>query len=442
MNEIYARDTSKKVRAVFRAKGLSGEHLSSHVPYGYKKDPDNPKKWVVDEEAADIVRQIFQWCLGGLGPTHIAQKLREMKVETPSHHALKHGVKPMKPLPDIPWDWNAEAIGRILSLREYLGHTINFKTCKKSYKSKKIVWNDPSEHAVFENTHEAIVDQETFDRVQELRAAGKRRRASSGRVSLFSGMAYCADCKSKMYFTSGEQYNPQQDNYVCSGFRTKKQACENSHYIRNVVLEQSVLEHIQYVTRYAAEHERDFVELLQQGDADKSRKEHATAKRNLTKAQSRIAELDNIIRRLYEDNVSGKLTDERFIKLSQGYEQEQADLSAETETLAEKVAAQEQQTVDLSRFLTQVRKYTRVTELTPTILNELVERIEIHAPDRSSGKRIQQIDVYFNFVGMIDELEFAKSGKPNPRANAGSAESGKKEKADSPKGIYLLYQEA
>lgn len=223
---------------------------------------------------------------------------------------------------------------------------------------------------MFENTHEAIVDEETFERVQELRAKGKRRRASSGRVSLFSGMAYCADCKAKMYFSSGASRTPEQDNYACSGFRTKKQVCSHSHYIRRVVLESAVLEQIRRVTVFYAEHEQEFMELLKRDSADKSRKELAGAKRKLTQAEHRISELDTIIQRLYEDHVAGKLTDERFMKLSRGYEQEQRELAEQTEALARQLAQQEQKMLDLSLFLKRVRKYADVTELTPTMLNE------------------------------------------------------------------------
>ena len=274
-----------------------------------------------------------------------------------------------------------------------------------------------------------------------MREQGKRRYNKSGRVSLFSGMAYCADCKSKMAFNAGASLKPEQDFYVCSGFRTKKQSCHNSHYIRRIVLESAVLEHIQHVTSFAAEHEHEFVELLRQKGADKSKKELTAKKRKLTQTETRIAELDHIIQRLYEDKVNGVLTDERFVKLSQGYEQEQTDLTAETKTLAERIAAQEQQTLDLNRFLTQVRKHTRVSELTPTMLNELVERIEIHAPDKATGKRTQEVDVYFNFVGLIGKLDFAKAKPSQPEAQA-IAKSGDNGKAGSPKEIYLLHENA
>jgi hypothetical protein len=408
MNEWYARDTSKKIRAVFRAKGLSGESLCVHLPYGYRKDPDNPKRWAVDEEAAEVVRQIFRWCLAGLGTTHIANRLRENRIDTPAHHAQKLGGAQPTRLSDDPYDWGTYAVAAILSRREYLGHTINFKTHCKSYKSKKTVRNDPSDYAVFENTHEAVVDQATFDRVQQLRESGKRRHDSSGRLCIFSGLTYCADCGSRMYLSSGASIKPEQDCFICSGFRSKKVQCNSSHYIRRVVLEQMVLAKIQQVTTFAAQYEREFVELLRQSDAEKSRKELTAGKRKLMQSEKRIQELDNIISRLYEDKVNGVLTNDRFVKLSQGYEQEQADLARETETLAMQISVQEQQTLDVSRFLAQVRKHTHVTELTPTLLNELVERIEVHAPDKSSGKRKQQIDVVFNYVGAVGTLDLPK----------------------------------
>ena len=412
MNEWYARDTSKKVRAVFQAKGMAGEPMGSNAVYGLLKNPNDKKRRIIDEEAAPVIQQIFRDFLSGLGKTHIAAKLREAKIECPEYHAIRIGAIRAKQLPEDPYAWHPKSIAHILVRLEYLGHTANFKTHRKSYKHRKKLDNDPSEFVIFENTHEAIIDQETFDRVQQLLKTGKRRRASSGRLCIFSGLTYCADCGSRMYLSCGSCLKPEQDNFVCSGFRTKKRDCNSAHFIRRVVLERLVLEQIQTVTAYAAQYEHAFAEMLHKDSDIKNRKELVAQKRKLTQAENRIVELDNIVQRLYEDNVSGKLTDERFIKLSRGYEQEQADLSAETEALAQKIAAQEQQTVDLSRFLAQVRKYTCVEELTPILLNELVERIEVHAPDKSSGRRTQQVDVRFNFVGVIGKLDFLKSDKP------------------------------
>jgi uncharacterized protein YeeX (DUF496 family) len=253
-----------------------------------------------------------------------------------------------------------------------------------------------------------------------LRAAGKRRRTKSGRLRLLSGIAYCADCGSRMYLSSGSCLKPEQDNLVCSGFRTKKKVCDSSHYIRLVVLEQSVLACIQQVVAFATEYEREFAEILRQDSALKSRKELAERKRRLSQSERRIAELDSIVQRLYEDFVSNRLTEDRFIKLSQGYEKEQQDLQIQTAELSQQISEQEKQTLDLERFLKQVRKYTQVTELTPTLLNELVERIVIHEPCKADGKRIVDIDVYFNFVGLIEKLELPKPDSLETAAQAGA----------------------
>jgi hypothetical protein len=263
--------------------------------------------------------------------------------------------------------------------------------------------------------------------VQQIRTTGKKRRDKSGRLCVFSGLTYCADCGSKMILSSGARMKPEQDNFVCSGFRTKKQTCQSSHYIRRVVLEQMVLEQIQQVTAFATQHEREVTELLRRDGDLKSKKTLSASKRQLAQIQSRIVELDRIIQRLYEDNVSGKLTDERFVKLSRNYEQEQHDLQAQSKALTEQISAGEQQTQGIDRFLALVRKHTQVDELTATLLNELVERIEVHAPDRSSGKREQQVSIRYHYIGIVGKLELPNldpsnsplpNGERNPKAQA------------------------
>ena len=407
-NEWYARDTSKKVRSVARARGMAGEPLAANPPFGYLKDPKNKKKWVLDEAAAEVVRQIFAYCMDGLGPGHIATRLKEAKIETPTAHWHSLGLKTNKQPPLDPYDWEATTVMTILSRREYLGHTVNFKTHRKSYKSKKVLINDLSEQVVFENTHPAITEQEVFDRVQQIRS-NKRRHNSSGRVGLFSGLTYCADCGSKMYLSSGASKTPDQDNYVCSGFRSKKVQCDSSHYIRMMVLEKMVLEDIRRVTSFAAQNEAEFVAMLQAEGAVKGQKELAAAKRNLSKAQSRLMEIDTIIRKMYEDKVFEKLTDERFATLSQGYEREQKALQSQVESLMRQIADQERQSLNVSGFLNQVRKYTEAQDLTPTLLHELVQRVEVHATDKSSGERRQDITVHYNFVGVIGKLDISKA---------------------------------
>ena len=413
MNEWYARDTSKKIRAVFRAKGLAGEHLSAFPVYGYKKDPKNEKQWIVDEEAAKVVQQIFTWCMEGLGPMHIAKRLQSARIEIPAVHAHHSGQRICGDLPDDPYDWLQQTVVKILARREYLGHTINFKTRRKSYKNKKKLENDPSEYAIFENTHPAIIEEEVFEKVQQIRA-GKRRNNHSGRVSIFSGLIYCADCGSKMYLSSGACLKPEQDNYVCSGFRTKKRVCNSAHFIRRVVLEKVILKRIQDVTSLASKDKHKFLELLLQDSSDKCKKELALGRKQLTQSQNRVQELDQIIRRLYEDNVSGKLTDERFIKLSRDYEQEQKNLTTQVNALQTQLEKQETDRLNVDRFVRQIHKYTHVTELSAALLNELVERIEVHTREkRYEKKSSQQIDVHFNYVGDLEDLHSAEVN-PNP----------------------------
>jgi DNA invertase Pin-like site-specific DNA recombinase len=415
-NEWYARDTSRKVRAVLRAKGTAGEKLSTQAPYGYMKDPTNSKQWILDEPAAEVVRRIFRWCLAGLGPTHIANKLRAEQIPTPTEHMLRMGLKVKQKPSTIPCDWGSATIRVMLSRREYLGHTINFKTYRKSFKNKKVVQNAPEDQVVFENTHPAIIDQETFDRVQQLRS-GKRRRSGSGRVELFSGLVHCADCGSRMYFSAGSSIKPQQDSYVCSGFRSKKVHCDNAHYIRAAMLRQMVEEYLAQIRDFAKQHEKAFVAHVMRGAEDKSRKAVSADKRRLLQMQRRITELDSIVQKLYEDTVFGKLSDERFAKLSQGYEQEQQELAEQVRNLNQQVDEQEQQSVNMEQFLRLIRRQTNVTELTPTVLHELIERIDVHAPDKSSGKRVQEITVHLSFIGAIGKLDILES------ETAGSAET-------------------
>ncbi|MCL2085361.1 recombinase family protein [Candidatus Saccharibacteria bacterium] len=407
-NEYYARDTSKKVRAVFRAKGMAGERLSSFAPYGYMKDPSDKKKLVIDEVAAEVVRKIFRLCLAGLGVTHIANRLKDEQILTPSHHFANMGISIPQKLPTIPYDWEGATVKNILARREYLGHTVNFKTYSKSFRNKTTMHNPLESQVVFEDTHPAIIDQETFDRVQTLRE-GRRRRTNSGRVGLFAGIVFCEECGSRHYFTSGANQTQEQDAYVCSGFRSKKATCSHSHYIRSVTLEQMVSEYLERVKDFATQHEKAFVAHIMQGAEAKSRKALIADKSNLAKIESRIVELDRYIQRLFEDNVDGRLSHERFNKLSEGYEREQKELEASAKSLREQIEETEQKSVGVEQFVRIIRRQTNVTNLTPTILNELIEQIEVHAPDKSTGKRIQEITVHFSLIGAIGKLDILES---------------------------------
>ena len=399
-NEWYARDTSKKIRAVKKAKGLAGEHMSCIAPYGYRKNPDNPKEWLIDEESAEIVREIFRLCVDGYGTRRIANILKERGVLCPTAYALSKGYGIAKNVPKNPCQWSSTVVVNILERVDYLGHTVNFKTHRKSYKQKKKIENDKSEWKIFENTHEPIIDQSTFDIVQKIRA-NRKRPTKMGEMPIFSGILYCADCGKKLSFHRRANDPDTKHNFVCSNYRSDTHNC-SMHYIRNVVVEQLVLENLREVVSYVKAYEDEFVQMVMDADMKQKSKELAKKKRVLSDKEKRYIQLDSLFQRIYEDNVSGKLSDERFTKLSQGYEAEQKELQSEIETLRMALSQEEQQSVNVKSFLSTVKKYTEIPELTPEIVHEFIDRIIVHEADKSSGKRIQEIEIIYNHIGVFD----------------------------------------
>ena len=397
INEWYAKDTSKKIRAVFRNKGMSGQRLSTNAPYGYTRAEDG--HLLIDEETAPVVELIFQLCVEGNGPGKIARMLKEREIPTPGTITFQRTGQTSRYFPDDPCRWNAATVQRILEQDTYLGRTTNFKTTKLSYKSKKTVINSPDKWAVFEGTHEAIIDKETWEIVQKSREH-RRRPTKMGEMGLFSGLAYCADCDAKLYHHRSITLTKEQESYICSNYQSRKKC--TAHYIRAVVLEQLVLQNLQRVVAYAQEDENEFVRRVMENKTAVQRAEQEQAKRKLEKQERRISELDRIIQQLYEDRVSGALSAERFAKLSGGYEKEQKELKQSAKELQAIVNTIETQAVNVQSFLKIVRKYTAPTELTPALLREFVEKIVVHAPDKSSGHRTQRIDVHYNFIGEID----------------------------------------
>ena len=397
INEWYAKDTSKKIRAVFRNKGMSGQRLAVNAPYGYIKDEDG--HLLVDEETAPVVELIFQLCVEGNGPGKIARMLKEREIPTPGTITFQRTGQTSRYFPDDPCRWNPATVLSILGQDAYLGRTTNFKTTKLSYKSKKTVINSPDKWAVFEGTHEAIIDKETWEIVQKSREH-RRRPTKMGEMGLFSGLAYCADCGAKLYHHRSITLTKEQESYICSNYQSRKKC--TAHYIRAVVLEQLVLQNLQRVVAYAQEDENEFVRRVMENKTAVQRAEQEQAKRKLEKQERRISELDRIIQQLYEDRVSGALSAERFAKLSGGYEKEQEELKQSAKELQAIVNTIETQAVNVQSFLKIVRKYTAPTELTPALLREFVEKIVVHAPDKSSGHRTQRIDVHYNFIGEID----------------------------------------
>ena len=397
INEWYAKDTSKKIRAVFRAKGMSGERISTKTPYGYLRDSEGHLS--VDPETAPVVRLIFQMSAEGNGPGKIARHLRELEILTPGMLAHQRTGRPGRCDLDHPYHWNATTIANILGNQDYLGNTVNFKTFKKSFKSKKIVRNPSEARVVFENTHEALVSKETWEIVQKNRQ-NRCRPTKMGDMGMFSGLLYCADCGHTLHLNRTKSWARDKDNYTCGTYKREKGQC-TAHFIRAVVLEQLVLENLREVISFAREDTDAFVQQAMSNHMRVQMREQAQARRTLEQQERRVSEIDGIIKRLYEDNISGKLTDERFVKMSADYEREQADLEASIGELRQTVEACEQQSVNLDSFLKLVRKYTVPDKLFPELLRAFVEKIVVHAPDYSSGQRTQQIDIHYNFIGEI-----------------------------------------
>ena len=397
-NEMYAKDTSKKIRATWQSKGRSGEHLATIPPYGYKKDPDNKKKWVIDEQAAAVVQKIFALCVSGMGPSQIARWLQENKVLNPAAYAHEQGLPTANKPPLHPYKWCNETVSSILERLEYLGHTVNFKTRKQSFKSKKKLWNDPSEWVIFENTQEPIIEESVFLIVQKIRQ-GRCRPTRMGYMGMFSGLLFCADCGGKMYLCRANRYKPEQEYYLCSTYRKDRALC-TTHSIRRVVLEEIVLRNLREAIQYVSQHEDDFIQQAADQSLREQNKGLAQKKDDLSRSQKRIAELDVIIKRLYEDNISGKLSDERFIKLSHDYELEQMNLTNIVETLRQEIRKQEQQKVNVKQFIAVVRKYTDMQQLTASVLREFIDHIEVSHTDKQTKTR--EIKIVYSFIGAFD----------------------------------------
>ena len=397
INEWYAKDTSKKIRAVMKAKGESGKHLTTRPPFGYMKSPEDKTKWIVDDEAAQIVKKIFALCLEGYGTSQIARILKDKKILTPFSYWNSKGQAFKSS--ENPYNWSADTIAGIIEKKEYLGHTVNFKTYKQSYKSKKKCSNPEEKHLIFENTHEAIIDVDTWERVQELRK-NKRRPTRTGKSNMFSGIAYCADCGQKLYYCTSKYFESRQDHFVCSTSRKGKEEC-STHFIRATILEQGVLAHLKYVIGTVAGYENQFRKVLGAKQMAEVKKELSAKKKLLSKSESRMKELDLLFQRIYEDNVSGKISDERFEMLSANYETEQAELKQIIEKLSAEISETEEQSDNVERFISKVHKYFDLQELTPSVLNDMVKRVYVHAPQTIDGKRTQEIDIVYDLVGIL-----------------------------------------
>ena len=399
-NDFYARDTSKKIRAVMRSKGNAGEHLCTNPPYGYRKDPADKKKWIVDEEAAEVVKRIFDLCIAGKGPMQIAKVLTADRVLTVKAYYAKRDGKTM---PDNLYRWDYKSISGILERPEYTGCTVNFKTYSKSHKLKKRLQNTPENQRIFPNTQPAIIEGKVFERVQELRA-NKRRPAKTGRQGLFSGLLYCADCGEKLYFCTTNSFTPKQEHYVCSNYKSNTGTC-SAHFIREETLKLFVRQRIFDVTAMFIDDIQGFQKIVYQQRFTEAEKAVKRQKKELEQARKRITELDRIFKRIYEDDINGTISHERFLKLSAEYEAEQKELTEFVQKEQAAVDTYEQDKSDFDSFAAIIRKYVGIRELTPTIVNEFVKKIIVHAPDKSSGHRRQKIQIVWNFIGELEQDE-------------------------------------
>ena len=400
-NEWYARDISKKRRISNKIKGNAGEPMGQ-PPYGYIKDPENPKRWIVDEEAAQVVRRIYRMTLEGVGTEQIAAKLEEDGVLTPRAYWHSKGINRPGKVKDLPpTHWNSSSVIKMLSVQEYCGDILNFKTYSKSYKNKKRLENDRENWAIFKDVHEPIIERAVFEQVQQKRGKMRKRQAKDGERSMFSGLLVCADCGSNLHFHFN-QGNPEIKYFNCSNYKGNRGTCGSTHYVRVDFLEQVVLGEIRRLTKYAGLYEDDFLKEVIGHSRQAEETERRLKEKELKSLLARDDELDGLFERIYEDNVSGKLSDDRFAKMSRRYEEEQKELSEKIKKLRSEIEKQNSRAASTDMFVSIVRKYTRARKLTPRMLNELVEKIEVYNAEKIDGEWVQRLRIHYNCVGEMN----------------------------------------
>lgn len=396
---------------------------------GYIKDPDNPKHWIIEEEAASTVRRIFSMTLDGLGPEQIAAQLERDGVLTPRAYWQQRGVKrPGKGDLDRPTKWGKTTIMQMLSIQEYCGDILNFKTYSKSYKNKKRIDNDRENWLVFKDVHEPIIDRVIWEQIQEKRGKIRKRKPKDGERNIFSGLLVCADCGHNLnyHFNQG---NHDIKYFNCSNYRGNRGTCSSTHYIRVDFLEQVVLGEIKRLTKYAVHYEDQFLEAVMGSSQKSAEAEHKRKQKELAAAQARDNELDVLFERIYEDNLAGKLSDERFAKMSQRYEAEQAELAEKMKLLHHEIDKLSSNSISTDLFLSTVRKYTRAKKLTPRMLNELINRIEVHQAEKINGEWVQRLTIHYNCIGAL----FIPDTEPLPVPNV---------TVNTRRGVYVTYEPA
>ena len=399
-NEMLAKNTSQKVRAVFKNKGNSGIPLTINVPYGYKKDPLDKNKWIIDEPAAEIVRRIYDLCIQGYGTHQICNILKQEKVPTPKEYKAIHGLCNYH-ISEVKYCWQDRSIYDILFRQEYIGDTVNFKGTTKSFKDKSKIYFPKEQWKIFKNTHEPIIDEETWNTVQRIRE-NRQRPTKIGKINIFSGHLFCKDCGSKLYFCTSRSYTENKHFYRCSKYKNTSSKSCTSHTIREHILKELVLENIKQVLSYIRSYEDLFIKQKLETSLEEQKKIDSINKKLLSQYEKRIKDIDNLIQHIYEDNISGKITDERFTILSLNYEKEQKELKSKVKELANKLDTTKQQELDLASFVSKIKQYTEISELTPEIINELIDKIYVYQSKKVNGKPTQQIDIYYNGIGIIN----------------------------------------
>ena len=419
MNEWYIRDSSRKVTTVLRARGMEGKHTTNNAIYGYRKSEEDKNQWVIDEEAAEVVRRIYRMSLEGKGPYEIARILSEEQIERPSYYLAKRGLGTCRSNNNTatPYVWRGATVRDILSKPEYMGHTVNFRSYKESYKDKRAKRTPKEDWVIFKNTQEAIVSEEMWNKVQELRKT-VRRTDTVGEANPFTGLLYCADCGAKMYNHRGGtgrarnwkgelngKRRPDRDEYNCSTYNLSRQSYDkqcSQHYIRTEVVRKLVLETIKAVSDYVITNEEEFINRIYSSSRDKQKESIRSLKRKIAQDTKRVNELNMLMKKLYEDNISGKLSDKRFEFMLSEFENEQDTIEISMENAKAEIEKYESDTVRADKFIELVKRYTDFSELTTPMLNEFVEKILVHEADYSSGERVQEVEIYLNFIGKFE----------------------------------------
>ena len=407
-NEWYARDISKKRRISNKIKGNAGEPLAP-PPYGYMKNPDGSKSWVVDEEAARVVQRIYSLFLDDVGTHQIADILANDKILTPMNYWYSKGLgRAGKRNTENPYDWQSSTVIKMLGLQEYCGDVINFKTYSKSYKNKKRIQNDKENWVIFKDVHKPIIERSVWELVQEKRGKARKRKKNDGEKNMFSGLLVCADCGSNLWYHFN-QANPDIQYFNCSGYnKGNRRICNSTHYIRVDFLEKVVLGEIRRLTKLATQYENEFAKIVMGHSMRAAEQEQRFRQKELNSLSARDKELDLLFERIYEDNVIGKISDDRFAKMSVKYETEQKEIQARIRELQEELDSEQNKTVTTDMFMTAVRKYTRARKLTPRMLNELISKIEVHQSERIDGKTVQKLTIHYNCIGTLEIPDFDK----------------------------------